>query len=215
MSKDPCTIDQTDNTISIQTTKPMKATQGATFVMKFAPDSFAMPPKSFIFYAPIILSVIIGLSLAYTAVRYYRYGRNHPGRGLIVTQYAPPKDTPLLTSAVVKHVTSKIVAAQIIELALRDRLKIIDHTAEGSKGEFSIEISDLTGLYDSERVFLERLMVDVRQGAQFRFVKKPDAAAQRRATSLRSFVALTIRPALGNELRHKPIELKKKYKRCT
>ncbi len=204
-----CDTSQADGVSLFRSVGSLGAFQTATLAIKFAPNTFIMPAKTPLHYLPIIALFLVSATLLFTLYRLYRYGRNHPGRGAIVTEYLPPKHTAVLTAAIVKGRTAKLATAQIIDLAIRDHIKIIDHSADGRKGEFSIEIVNPKGIDDIEKAFLDALIPTIPIGGSFRFERRPSATTMTTGARLRAVINKHLRPFDGNHLRHKPAQLKR------
>ncbi len=204
-----CDASQVGGSSLFRSVGPLSAFQTVTLAIKFAPDTFVMPTKTPLHLVPTIGLVIVSLALLATIYRLYRYGRNHPGRGAVVTEYLPPKNTAVLTAAIVKGKPNKLTAAQIIDLAVRDHIKIVDHSTEGGKGELSIVLVNPDGLDDIERSFLNALIPALRVGGTFRFVRRPNATSMMMGARLRVVINKHLRPTEGNHLRHKPAQLKR------
>ncbi len=127
-----CTITAQPDNIESATTAPLQAGQGLTYVASFVPGYF-VPAKWYDpsgeyfrrlleFLAPI---VIVG---SLSAAIWWRRGRDPKGSGIIVPQYQPPSGlNPASVGTIYNfELSNRDITATIVQLALRDYLKIIE-----------------------------------------------------------------------------------------
>jgi uncharacterized membrane protein YgcG len=163
-----------------------------TIAVGFEQGTF-VPRESGYFAAPwpvISLVGMIGALAAFLwalAVRRTRL-RDEPGRPTIIAEYAPPKDANLLTAAVIAYKSAKSVPAQIIDLAVRGRLRIVEENTEGlfgkDKEEYSLEFLDAAGTDSQELEFLHALFGETLTPGERRKLDKPDSKAAEKLGTL-------------------------------
>ncbi len=132
-SQEPCEYAvQTDGTIEFNSTRPFSPTENLSIVVEFEPNTFAPYAEGTggtmraLLAGLAIVSSLLALRLA-NSVR--RRGRDHPGRGLTVRQYIPPKDISVLFAAVTtgnNKFIQKAVTAELLDLAVKKHIQIID-----------------------------------------------------------------------------------------
>ncbi len=54
--------------------------------------------------------------------------KNHPGKGTIIPEYLPPKDTNILLSSIISRNTSKWTVLILMDLAVRHKIKILQES---------------------------------------------------------------------------------------
>jgi len=120
----------------------------------------------------VIGSIVAGVVFVWTSIRYYRLMHRSKGRGTIVPEYLPPKDTSVLASACVLGNATSDITAQLIDLAVRHYLKIYqlkDKTFFHS-AEYELEIvKNIDDLQKEERQLLKDLFgnTNVALGSRF------------------------------------------------
>ncbi len=149
-----CTIDKIINvngsTSFIVTAKPVfNAGENLSFAIAFKQGTFAVfKPSTWARIQPIFAGVMgtgIVLTALFLATRQWqKYGRDPKGRGTIVPEYQPPKESSLLMHEYVLHENGRPVAitAQIINLAIRGYVRILDTEKDkliGKSHVFSLE----------------------------------------------------------------------------
>lgn len=140
--------------------------ENVTIAVGFLPGTFSgyqMDFSGFIdtYMAIISLGVSI-LGLLFVAVLWAVKGRSHPGRGIIVPEYLPPKDINVVVSSVVKSSPRTWVSAVIIDFAVRHKLKII----EKDKKKYALEFANLNGLDDVEQDVIKAFFGESPSGGQ-------------------------------------------------
>jgi len=68
---------------------------------------------------------------------------------IIIPQYTPPKDLNVMVAAYVAGASDRAFAAQIVSLAVRGNLRLLDHPADSS-APFEVELLNSDGLDDLE-----------------------------------------------------------------
>ena len=133
--------------------------------------AFGFKPKTFQSYQPSLFEKLLSVWAVLTAatfvvaigvlvwlgVRFMRYSNRSKELGTIVPEYLPPKDTSVKVSASIVGSSRMVFAAQLIDLAVRHYVRIVE-TREKSlfrSAEYDIEIvRDIDTLLDEEREFL-------------------------------------------------------------
>ncbi len=181
-----CIISGSDGQYSAVANRPMQAGETLTFVLGFNKDTFAgysMPISQligtilivvFLFVLPILLSLLIVWR------KWYKYGRDPKGRGTIVPMYLPPKDASVLSCDVVlnESFNTRAVSAQIIDLAVRHYLKIIEVEEKGfikKKRSYEVEIvKDWSDLRTEEQDVIKLLFGNNPQIGDVKSIKSLD-----------------------------------------
>jgi uncharacterized membrane protein YgcG len=100
--------------------------EGLSFVVGFAPGTFATPPQSALTTTAIVLAVVAPalalLHLLWVLVQRARHRRSIPRP--IIAQYTPPRGVPLAVSATVLGRSAKLMPAAVLDLALRDLVEV-------------------------------------------------------------------------------------------
>jgi uncharacterized membrane protein YgcG len=154
---DPSTM-SSDSTVFQFTQSDLAPRENVTFAIGFAPGTF-VPRDSSPFSTPLfaiqLLLALVSLVLLVRAIMLNAtVFRSAPGRPTIVAEYLPPKDASVLTSAIVTGNTTRAVAAQLVDLAVRKHIRIIASPATGlfASGEvYTIELVSADGLLYDER----------------------------------------------------------------
>jgi uncharacterized membrane protein YgcG len=124
-----------DETIFTLRANDLQPQENVTFALGFAPNTFVGYQQTWQERLWMIVLVIWILVLAVSSVaavillvwmsiKYYKLMHRIPGRGTIVAEYLPPKDTSVLVSAQVLGNGMSDITAQLIDLAVRHYLKI-------------------------------------------------------------------------------------------
>lgn len=139
-----------DITVYVSTTKQLSPGETLSIAIGFQPGTFSKPPtnwfalitKIVLISSALLLPIITGLMMIR---RWQKSGRDSKGRGVIVPEYAPPKNmNPVLAEMILKERTSTAaVSSSIIELAISGYLKIVVEEKKkflGKNEEFEIEL---------------------------------------------------------------------------
>ena len=141
-----CSITQDNNpdkTITVNSARPLQAGENISFALAFAPGTFNVHQNTFYEqYKAIILFIVYAVSvplltlIAIFAI-WLKRGRDPRGRGTIIAQYEPPRTTSLLINDFILNEKTRPIAvsAQIIELAVRGYIRIIDNPQKGLFGD--------------------------------------------------------------------------------
>lgn len=100
------------------------------------------------------------------------------GRPTIIAEYSPPRDVSVVTAALVIKKRHKAVAAQILDFAVRGKLRIREEESKGffsSSTTYRLELRDPTGVTGRELEILRALFGLSLQHGAIRDMKKADA----------------------------------------
>ncbi|HMS93582.1 MAG TPA: DUF2207 domain-containing protein, partial [Candidatus Saccharibacteria bacterium] len=132
--------------------------QNVTMLMKFAPDSFTPYRVNLwevlrVFAIPIgsLIMSLVGLVMA-LRLRFSR-GREPKGAGIIVPQYLPPYGMSVLEASGIKGRLRSAIPAQLIDLAVRHKIRIIEQSG-GRKPTYQLEVLSIDGLHPDEELVL-------------------------------------------------------------
>ncbi len=142
-STDRCVISRDGDTIRASATD-LAAYQTMTFAIGFLPSAFVDPPLLRDHWAFAILPwVLLGLSgagvLFVLAVRILRW-RDHPGRGVIIPEYAPPRDAYPMLAAEFLGRNEAGLPAQIVDFAVDRVLAIREYPNRPKNSRYELEL---------------------------------------------------------------------------
>jgi uncharacterized membrane protein YgcG len=185
----PANVSATDDGYTFSATD-LAPGENLSFAIGFAPGTFTARDSGF-FAAPWPLAGLLGAlaaaGAAIGAVVLRRTAlRDAPGRGIIVPEYLPPREASLLLSSIVAGKTAKATSAQILDLAVSGKLRVLE--VEGSafsrKPGYALEYLTDEGSNADEREFLHAIFgFELTPGEQ-RSLKKPDQRAIKRIAAL-------------------------------
>jgi uncharacterized membrane protein YgcG len=175
-STDRCTIDTSagDDAGVVMTVseKGLGAGETVTIAVGFAAGTFVQGEKtqpvprepSADTPAPwwsIVLSVLASLAAigvgAAAVVARMRRGNGAQGRGTIIPQYSVPKDLNVMVAAHLVERGRTAVAAQLVSLAVRRNLRIIDHPATESGADYALQYLNAEGTDELEAQLLHAI----------------------------------------------------------
>lgn len=140
--------------ISATNLSTLDAYENMSVALAFKPHTFSAyvaPPLNPIFFVigaiAVIWYLIVPIIVIVRAVKYWRtYGRDPRGKGTIVPEYAPPKDTSLAVASVVlkDRMPTNAVSAQLIDFAVRGYIKLYEKEKKTYELELVKSLSDLT-----------------------------------------------------------------------
>lgn len=124
-----------DLVIDVTANRSLKAQENVSMVVGFKPNTFAAvkpdrAPSVLDSYvvAWVIINGIIAVAMTIILVRIWRRSNRSPaGKGTIVPEYLPPKELSVIGSAVVLRRPGSAVTGQIMDLAVRHYIRIIEH----------------------------------------------------------------------------------------
>ena len=131
-SQEPCDYEVHDDQAVFTATRSFAIGENLSLVMEFEPDTFTPYEEGIggtFRWLLAALSVLLSVAGIISIIRLKLGARDHPGRGLVVRQYIPPKNTSVLLAGMVDRrpkIVKKAFTAQIMELAVNKKIKIID-----------------------------------------------------------------------------------------
>ena len=173
-----CTITkQTDGSVLAATAKPLESNQTLTVVLGFKKGVFAPYTAADWFHDNVmLLAVILAPPLvvgAWAFHRWWKYGKDLKGRGVIVPEYAPPDALlPAEVGTVYDYkLTSTEISATIIDLAIKKHLVIIEETEKKLLKDKKVYIfkrtdSDTSKLSDYELQILNAIFPSLSAGTE-------------------------------------------------
>ncbi|EAR25153.1 hypothetical protein A20C1_01156 [marine actinobacterium PHSC20C1] len=180
-SKDACEITATDESEFVATQSPLDARQNVTVVFGFKPGTFSARDSSYFasgagFGQPIgafgaLVAVIWALRTRRTKLA------DASGRPTIIAEYSPPWDVSVVTAALILGKRNRAVAAQILNFAVRGKLRILESESSGffsSKPAYRLELVDPTGVGGAELGILRALFGTSLQHGSGRDLAKTD-----------------------------------------
>jgi len=147
------------------------ANESLTFSVAFAPGTFepgpvvvaptdddrpppAEPPTFWGVFAPFILAPgAILVSLVAGATQGSDRSRRTPASDIIIPQYTPPDGLNVMVAAYIAGRPERAFAAQIVDLAVRGNVRLLDHPAD-SDASFQVELLHADGLEPLETQLL-------------------------------------------------------------
>ena len=137
-----CTLEQRGETEFYTKVTNLAQGENATIAVGFEPQTFTpyqqtLAEKLIQWWGILQAATVVPLVAVFTwlMVKYYRMRNRSAELGTIVPEYVPPRDTSVTTSAhVAKGTTTSVMAAQLLDLAVRHYVKIYE---VGEKGLFS------------------------------------------------------------------------------
>jgi uncharacterized membrane protein YgcG len=176
-SSDPCDAITTNDDGSVSASQTdVGAYQGLTIALGFPTGTFAPANFSIFDYLPI--SAIVGflaIAAAFVTSLVLRFTqlRDAPGTGIIVAQYEPPAGVdPFLAANIVKQ-PKRGMAAAIVDLAVKKKLRIIERPSTGFFGgeTFGVQELDSTGVDAAEQGVMNALFTPF--GGSFFSLRSP------------------------------------------
>ena len=156
--------------------KTLTGGENVTVALGFKPGTIVGRDSSFFaspYAIPLVLFFLLGLAVFgwILALRLTRL-RDAPGRGIVIAQYTAPPGYDLLTDAVLLDRVDRAAASQIVDLAVRGYLRII----EGPPGmfgrkNFTIELLKTDGLDAQELQFAQIFFDPFQPGTQYTLTK--------------------------------------------
>lgn len=160
----PCDLSQAedaDGDVFTTSSVPLQARQTLTVAIGFEPGTFvqpARPGEAPVFsIVPIVLGALSAAGLGALLWIRLRFWRDHSGRGVIVPQYSAPKQMNLLLAGDLAGRAASSMAAEIVSLAVRGKLRIVDGPG---KKDYSLQYLDDSATDEQERRVLAALFPD-------------------------------------------------------
>ncbi len=157
-SNDQCEIIESEGTITASV-DDLGAYQNMTIVAAFPAHTFAEAPFDIFAWVPLPVFLGGAASLAAVILAFiFRFTtmRGAKGPGIVIAQYEPADDISPLLAANLVNKTKKGMAASIVDLAVRRKIRIVEKPDEGffaSGTTFGVQAIDESGLSgDDQRV---------------------------------------------------------------
>ena len=141
--------------------------ENVTVALGFSPETFAQYQKTFwerilpLWVGLIFVTGIAGMGvLVWAIARYSKQSNRTNEMGTIVPEYLPPRDQSVTTAAEVIDSPRAVLAAQLIDFAVRHYIKIYETKEKTfwSNADYTLEIvKDISTLKDEERELLSDL----------------------------------------------------------
>ncbi|MDZ7744803.1 MAG: DUF2207 domain-containing protein [Candidatus Saccharibacteria bacterium] len=171
-----------ESLVTFTTTRPMKSGETLSLVMEFEPDAFsafAEGSAGLVRWIIAAISVFLTVAGTFLGIVVRRRSPDAPGRGTIIPEYTPLKHiSPLYLASIYENnkMMSRAVTAQIMDLAVRKFVKIIETERKqhffSSKPVFELELKKTKGLSDNELKFLSAFFGDIlKPGARYNLSK--------------------------------------------
>lgn len=161
-----CSLTQEGEVFRVAATE-LPAGENVTIAFGFSPQTFAQYQASFwerlvpIWLGVMLVSGIIGLGVVVWAiVRYSKQSNRTHEMGTVVPEYLPPKEQSVTTAAEVIDSPRAVLAAQLIDFAVRHYIKIYETKEKSlwSTAEYTLEIvRDIATLKEEEQELLRDL----------------------------------------------------------
>lgn len=129
---------------------------------------------------------LVVLGTVFTIIWRFMRPRSSRGSGIIVPQYTAPKDLTVLEAAVIIGRARYGVPAQIVSLAVRGNLRILDYPVTGSGARYTLQLLNVDALDASELDLVLALFGSAAPGAVREVGVVDDTAASALAQVSRS-----------------------------
>lgn len=158
-SSNTCQIDSNDSVIKT-TVNNLSPGENVTIAVGFLNGTFAEYKMSLLAWLEkymVVISILISLlGLVVMTVLKLLFGRDYPSKKAIVPQYLPLKDVDIVLSSVIKKAHQNWVAAALVDLAVRHKLRII----EKEDKKYVLEYLKSDGLNDNEQAVMRAFFGD-------------------------------------------------------
>jgi len=175
-SDDTCTLVQSGTTFSAVVAN-LGERENLSIAVGFAPDTFAQGPtydgpgyqynpgiNGSINPAPVWANVIYGLfgagailTMIFAAVNRVRTRKAAGGRGIIIPQYSVPKGINVMVAAHIVDREQTAFSAQLVSLAVRKKLRILDYPVTASGAEYTLQYLDSSDLDETELELMQAI----------------------------------------------------------
>lgn len=162
-----CEYSVDEETVVFQSSGRLESGENVSMVLEFEPGTFqpfAAGWAGTLREIGLGVSVLLSLGAVAWAIRLRWRHRDSRDRGVVVPQYSPPEDPPVLALAqVYKHGKSmqKAMPAQLVDLAVRGKIDIIEHEREvlgfSLSKQYELKLKDTSDLSDTESQLIEAL----------------------------------------------------------
>ena len=179
-SNKTCSSKTVGNVVTFSSDGPLQAGENVTFDLSFTAGTFTGYKLTFGDIIPYLFMLISLFLFIVLIIIKIRYGRNYPGKGTIIAEYLPPADVSVLLAAEIANKIPKSSTAQILDLAVRHKIKIIESEKKalfGKNTDYTIELIDINGLDQNELSFVDVLFGNNQIGNSYTFNKYDSAKA--------------------------------------
>ncbi|GAB2459205.1 putative membrane protein YgcG [Conyzicola lurida] len=189
---DTCALDQSSDSagaaVYTASATDLAANQTMTLVVGFAASTFVpgektqpLPPSIDTappIWSPIVaaLTIVGALTLMGIAIAgRVRRGDGARGRGTIIPQYSVPKDLNVMVAAHLVDKPTTAVPAQLVSLAVRKNIRIVDYPVTASGAEYSLQFLTTDGADEIESQLLTALFGTEKTPGEVRELAPNDA----------------------------------------
>lgn len=176
-----CEISVIDSNQYVATHSSLGTRQNMTVVFGFEPGTFTARDSSYLATSAGFVQPLGAFGALAALVWAFRTRRtalaDAVGRPTIIAEYSPPRDVPIVTAALLLGKRNKAIAAQILDFAVRRRLRIREAESNGffsSGTNYRLELIDPTGVRGTELEILRALFGKSLQHGVVRDLAKPD-----------------------------------------
>jgi uncharacterized membrane protein YgcG len=163
-SSTPCESITTDGDVVSARATALGPFQNLTVVAGFPAHTFAEAPFDIFAYVPLPAMIGAGLTLAgaiFGLILRFTTLRGAKGTGIVIAQYEPDESISTLLAANLVRKTKKGMAAAIVDLAVRRKIRIVERPDEGffaSGTTFGVQrVGDDSGVDTDDRRVLDAL----------------------------------------------------------
>lgn len=163
-SDTPCDFSQDGNTVTFTSNGPLGPQENVSMLMRFEAGTFE-PFSEPEYYdtvrsvGPVVAIALPLIGLAWMVALWSKRGRSAKGRGTVIAEYLPPEGMTVLVAEAVLRSGGPALPAQLLDLAVRGNLRILERPGKKkrSKPKFFIEGLNLDGLQPEERKLINTL----------------------------------------------------------
>jgi uncharacterized membrane protein YgcG len=160
--------------LTFTSTRQFGSGENMTFVLGFDSGTFTPYQMGALdwFLAGLAIAVaVLSLASIIWAIILKATHRNAKGRGTIIPEYQPPKNVAVLVAGQLYAKTNKGIAAQIIDLAVRQNIQIVEYDKTGFFGTtskaYKLRFLNADGLGPDEQEFAEILFDELKAGQEY------------------------------------------------
>jgi uncharacterized membrane protein YgcG len=154
----------------------------------YDPDDFMLDSPA-PWWSTLIAALLLAAGVANTVVAIVvrsRKGRGAPSSGIIVPQYSVPKGLNVMVAAHLADREATAFSAQLVSLAVRKKLRILDYPVTSSGADYTIQFLDSSELDPLELEFMTALFDQVLEVGE---VKELAPADVKLGTAIRTLTA--------------------------
>jgi len=173
-SSEKCKSVVTGSGVTFSSNGGLSGYENLTFNLSFKAGTFTGYKLTFFDIVPYILLFLSIMFFVIMIIIKILYGRNHPGKGTIIPEYLPPKNVPVLLSAEIFKSSKNASTAQIIDFAVRHKIRITETEEKafiGKTKKYTLELLSIDGLDQSELNFIGALFGGTQIGSKYTFNK--------------------------------------------